>query len=543
MGPVLVFGHRNPDNDSICSAAGYAHLKNLTDPGSVYVPVRLGPAPKETAWVFERFGLELPERIEHVRTRVRDVMTENPATVRSDDTMLETGRVMREHGVRGLPVVDVDGVLSGLVNERILAERYLSETEAGGFQAIPVTIAQIVSAVDGELLTGDPGARVHGDIRIGAYEPDTVRRVINKGDILVVGDRVRTQPVGIEAGAACLVIAGGSRPSDEVIALAEARGTALITTHHRSYATARLVSLAHAVGDFAECDPLVVSPEALVSEVAEDLLGGRHRSGVVVDDERRPIGMITRTDLARGAKRRVVLVDHNESSQSAFGIEDASVLEIVDHHRVGDIQTTGPILFLNMPVGATATIVAERYRDLGLDVPDAIAGVVLAAVLTDTVLLKSPTATSTDRAVVERLSHQLKLDPMVFGMELFRARSAGEEFSAEKVVSADLKEFRAGDMRIGIAQYETVDLPATLEHRAEIVAALEDLRARERYDLAVLMLTDIVREGSEIFACGKTRVAERALEVTLDGGSSAWMPGVLSRKKQVAARLVEAAGA
>jgi manganese-dependent inorganic pyrophosphatase len=543
MGPVLVFGHRNPDNDSICSAAAYAHLKNLIDPDNVYVPVRLGPAPRETEWVFERFGLELPEQIAHVRTRVRDVMTENPATVGSADTMLDAGRIMRERGVRGVPVVSEDGVLVGLVNERILAERYLSETDLLDFSDVPVTLGRLASAVEGELLVGDADALLSGDVRIGASEPDTMRRVIRSGDVIILGDRVRTQPIALESGAACLVIAGGMRPGDDVVKLASDLGAAIVVTCHSVYAAARLVGLAHAVGDFAESDPLAVSPDALLSEVVEDLLGGRHRSAVVVDEDRRPAGMLTRTDLARGGRRRVVLVDHNEVTQSAPGIEDAAVLEIVDHHRVGDIQTAGPIMFLNMPVGSTATIVAERYRDLGIDTPDAIAGVLLAAVLTDTVLLKSPTSTSTDRRVVERLSERLGLDPMTFGMELFRARSDGEAFSAEKVVTTDLKEFRAGDLRIGIAQYETVDSGPLLEHRSDIVAALEALRKRERYDLAVLMLTDIVREGSEIFAQGTVRVAERALGVTMGGDTSAWMPGVLSRKKQVAARLVEAAGA
>lgn len=267
-----------------------------------------------------------------------------------------------------------------------------------------------------------------------------------------------------------------------------------------------------------------------------------HRDAVVVDEAGHAVGILTRTNLARGLRRRVVLVDHNEASQSAPGIEDASVVEIVDHHRVGDIQTTGPILFLNLPVGSTATIVATRYEDLGVAVPSSMAGLLLSAILSDTVLLKSPTTTQIDRTVADRLAAIAGVEPYEFGMEVFRSRSAGEVFSAEHVVSADVKEYRVGDVVVSIAQFETVSLAEVMQHADELAAALEALRERRGHDLAVLMLTDIVREGSEIFAAGKVRLAERALQVSLATGS-AWMDGVLSRKKQVAARLLEAGGA
>jgi manganese-dependent inorganic pyrophosphatase len=233
------------------------------------------------------------------------------------------------------------------------------------------------------------------------------------------------------------------------------------------------------------------------------------------------------------------LVDHNEASQSAQGIEDAQVVEIVDHHRVGDIQTAGPILFLNLPVGSTATIVAERYRMLGVEPPRQMAAALLSAALTDTVLLKSPTTTDLDRDVVRSLGAIVEVDPLEFGMEIFKSRSAGATFSSESVVRADVKEYRVGDVHVAIAQYESVDLTDVMEHADEIRAHMETLRESRSYDLVLLMATDIVREGSEVFAVGKMRLAERALGVSLASGS-AWMPGVLSRKKQIAARLVEA---
>jgi manganese-dependent inorganic pyrophosphatase len=284
----------------------------------------------------------------------------------------------------------------------------------------------------------------------------------------------------------------------------------------------------------------MVEPDDLLSEATEDLLASPHREAVVIDDESAPLGMLTRTNVARGARRRVILVDHNETSQSAQGIEDAAVVEIVDHHRVGDVQTTGPILFLNLPVGSTATIVALRYEELEHEMPEAMAGLLLSAILTDTVLLKSPTTTDTDRDVAGKLGRILGLDPVEYGMEMFRARSAGRPFSAEEVVEADLKEYRLGDALVAIGQVETVELSEIMDHEAEIRQVMEALVSNRGNDLAMLMVTDVVREGSEIIAVGKTRLAERALDISLAEGA-AWMDGVLSRKKQVAARLVEAA--
>ncbi len=541
MGPVLVFGHRNPDNDSICSAVAYAHLKNLTDADSVYVPARLGPVPPETSWVLDRFGVQEPERVEHVHARVRDVMTEDVVSISAEETMLEAGRLMREHGVRALPVVD-GAVVRGLVNVRILAERYLDETQIRGFSGVPSTVGRLVSVLEGSLVVGDENATLGGDVLIGAMEPTTMLGYIKPGDTLVVGDRVRTQPMALDAGIACLIVTGGARPGQDVIDLARKRGAAVISTFHDTYAAARLVNLSVAVTDVMDTTVLAVGPDTLLSEASEDMLSSTNREAVVVSDTGALEGILTRTNVARGARRRVILVDHNENSQSAVGIEGADVVEIVDHHRVGDVQTTGPILFLNLPVGSTATIVALRYEELGVEIPSAIAGVLLAAILTDTVLLKSPTTTDDDREIAARLAERVDVDPLEFGMELFRMRTAGEEFSAKRAVEADLKEYRVGAISAAIGQVETVELSRVMDHTDELRAVMESLRAAKGYDLVVLMVTDVIAEGSEIIAVGKTRLVERGLNVTLHEGS-VWMDGVLSRKKQVAAQLVRAAGA
>ncbi len=542
MGPILVFGHRNPDNDSICSAVAYAHLKNVSDPDEVYLPARLGPVPPETAWVFERFGVDLPEEIAHVRTRVRDAMSAETVTVAPEDNLLTAGRMMREHNVRALPVVGPGGIVRGLVNQANLAELYIDETEMLGFEKLPMSVGEIVGVLGGRLLAGTGDILLDGHVLIGAMEPDTMASYIREGDTLIVGDRVRTQPRAIEAGARCLIVSGGADPEPGAVALARERGAAIISSPHDTYATARLVNLGHAVTGVMDTSPLMVGPDALLAEVAEDLVDSPHREALVVDEETRLVGIITRTNLARGFRRRVILLDHNELSQSAPGVEDAAVVEIVDHHRVGDVQSTAPILFLNMPVGSTATIVAERFRQLAVTPPDPIAGILLSAVLTDTVLLKSPTTTPLDHEVADRLAAQLGLDAVEFGLEMFRARAGLVAFSAADAVSRDLKEYRVGDLSIAVAQVETVDAAEYLGRADELDSALAEMAANRRFDLAMLLVTDVVREGSYVFGTGKTRIAERALSIDLANGPG-WVDGLLSRKKQVASRLLETAGA
>lgn len=540
MGPVLVFGHRNPDNDSICSAIAYAHLKNLTDPSRVYVPARLGPLPPESKWVLERFGVAEPIEIAHVRTRVTDVMTTDLVTVAPGDTLYAVGRLLAERGVRALPVVR-DGIVHGLVTVQALASRYVEDLSVSGFAERPVTVARLVETLDGRLLAGDAAATLAGSVLIGAMEPSSTVARVSAGDTVIVGDRRRTQPMVLEAGASCLVVTNGAEPAADVLELARERGAAVIVTQKDTYAAARLMDLSHAVSEVMETEILTVEPDALLSEASEDLFASPFREAPVVDGDGRLVGLLTRTNVARAARRQVILVDHNELAQSADGVEEASVVEIVDHHRVGDVQTAGPITFLGIPVGATATIVASRYRALEEEPTPAMAGLMLAAILTDTVLLKSPTTTDLDREMVEWLAGELALDHVEFAMEMFRARSTGEGFSAARAVTRDLKEYRAGDRLVAVAQLETVDADDVLRHRDELAARMEEAARARGYDLLLLMVTDVVREGTELLAVGDRRFAEKAFGASFAEGS-AWFDGMLSRKKQVAPRLVETAG-
>jgi manganese-dependent inorganic pyrophosphatase len=540
MSQVLVFGHTSPDNDSICSAIAYAHLKNLTDPANVYVPARLGALPPETTWLLDRYGVEAPLEISHVRTRVSDVMTTDVLSVGPGDTLATVGELLSERGVRALPVLE-DGRVLGLVTVQALAVRYLEKVTSSGFAGRPVQIRRLVAALGGTLLAGDADAELSGGVLIGAMEPETLARTVAPGDTVIVGDRKRSQPLAVSAGAACVVVTDGAQPSQELLSLAQDHGCAIIATGHDAFAAARLLELAHAVSEIMETDLFTVEPDALLSEASEDLFASPQREAPVVDADGRLVGILTRTNVARAARRRVILVDHNEVAQSADGVEEASVIEIVDHHRIGDVQTAAPIAFLGMPVGATATIVGTRFRELDVDPPQDIAALLLSAILTDTVLLKAPTTTDVDREMSEWLAQIVGVDPAEFAMDVFRARATAAAFSAAEVVCRDMKEYRIRDERIAVGQVETVDAAEVLAHRGEIVAYMEELSRSRGLDTVLLMVTDVVREGSEILAVGRLRQVEKAFGTSFEGGS-AWFDGMLSRKKQVAPRLVESVG-
>ena len=452
--PVLVMGHKNPDNDAISSPIAYAYLKNAIAKrdgiDKTYEAVRLGPLPPETAWVIETYGLQDPPAISNVHVRVSDVMTHSPISISAADTLLTAGRVLRKHNVRALVVNDEQGKYVGLITTRMIAERYIASTDA----------------VDSDA-------------------------------------------------------SGNDQASYDAVA------ADLIDSLHQS------------VADVLETDVLSLKADDLLRDVTDDIMGSALREAVVLDDDGHCVGIVTRSDLARRKRREVILVDHNETRQAAAGIEEAQVVEVLDHHRIGDISTTSPIRFVNIPVGASASIVTSEFRSEGVDVPKGIAAALLSAILTDTVILKSPTATDFDRDQVSYLEGVLGVDHVQFGLQLFRCRGGESDMPVEKLVGADAKEFQVGDSVVFIAQRETVDLETVMKREDEIRAYMRSQVELHGYEFFLLMVTDIMAEGSQFICEGNRHIVERTFGITCKPGG-VWMPGILSRKKQVAARLLGA---
>ena len=452
--PIIVVGHKNPDNDAICAAIGYAWLKNElakrdAEEGEElleYVPARLGPLPRETAGVLDKWGIEPPMVINNLFARVSDVMTHEPLSVGADAKIIEAGRIMRKHNIQALVVTNDDGTYRGLISTRMIANRYISAT-----------------------------------------------------DVL------------------------------------ETEGAS-----EMSVAADLIASLDQTVDTVMESQILTLDADDKLDEAADDLLKQVFREAVVLDERNVPIGIVTRSDIAVRPRRKVILVDHNEISQAAAGIEEAEVVEIIDHHRIADVSTIYPIKFMNMPVGSSATIVTLECQRYGIVPPKPIAAVLLSAIMTDTVVLKSPTATATDKHIVDYLAGILGVDPLEFGMEVFSYRGGDDDMPIDKLVSADSKEFDLGEGTVLIAQHETTNLDSVMGREQEMREYMRELIDNHGYICVLLMVTDIIAEGSQFLCEGNRRIVNRAFDIECTGEGGTWMPGILSRKKQVAARILEA---
>ena len=539
VGPIYVTGHRHPDTDSIASAIGYAELKRRIDPGNEYVPVRLGEVNAQTRWVLERSGAPEPVLLPHVLLRVGDVMRERFPLARHRDPVREVGLVMARDDVDLVPVLDDDGALAGAVTEQALARRYVRESREPSRLDAPTTIGAICGVLEGRQLVGEPDQEVAGRVWVLAMATESLPLGFEAGDVAVVGDRPDAQRIAIEVGVALLVTSNDTAPDEQVLALARERGTAVVTSPLDTYVTSRMITLSAPCRALMDPEPLAVRTDDLLADIADDVKGVDYRAAIVVDGRRCPIGMVTRSDLVNPEPRRVLLVDHAEQAQSVVGVEHAEIVEILDHHHIGSIETRIPVRATFDPVGSTATLVIERFRQNGMEPSRATATLLLGAVLSDTVILNSPTTTERDHAVIAYLEQILALDAKEFGQEMFERTTDLTHVEAEEIVGRDVKEYDAGGGKtLRIAQVEVVG-KALDERRAELSEALEALREREGDALAALMVTDILAKGTELYVSGDRAAVQRAFGDVTDEGVFE-LPGVMSRKKQVAPRLLAA---
>ena len=411
---VYVCGHRNPDTDSIASAIGYAELKNHLDADHDYKPVRLGVANAQTSWLIERAGAPLPIFLPHAKLRVRDVMRKRFAVANRRDPVRTVGLLMAPKDV--VPIVDDDGVLRGVLTERALARRYIRESREASRLDAPTPVGSIVSVLEGELICGSPEDDVRGRVWVQAMD-SAAESNVERGDVVVVGDRHNSQKRAIATGVSLLVLSNGVRPSEEIVALARDAGTAIVSSPLDSYVTSRMITLSEPVHAFVEGDPLTVALDDLVSDISEQIKTVHYRAAVALDRGGRPIGLVTRSDLVNPAPRRVLLVDHAERAQSVHGIEEAEIVEILDHHHIGSIETRNPVTAIFDPVGSTATLVTERFRQAGLEPTKPTATMLLGAICSDTVLLD---VADDDRARSHR--HELARDAAVGRRDRVRPR-------------------------------------------------------------------------------------------------------------------------
>jgi manganese-dependent inorganic pyrophosphatase len=537
MPHVYVTGHRNPDTDTIASAIAYAEYKNLVDPENFYAPARLGEVNTQTEWALKRSGAESPKLLPHIMLRVKDVMHRDLLTAHRDDPLRNVGLAMSRRNFGQVPILDDDGSLIGLVTERDLARMYIRESRgASTFADSPVYVGAMVEVLEGELLVGEEDRQYSGNLWVISMSVESMGQSMQPGDVVVIGDRPKSQRRAIDLGAGVLVVSNGVRPEKEVLEMAREMGTTVILSPLDSYVTSRLIQLSVPCWEVMSENPLTVDPDDLITEITESVMEVHYRAAIAVDHNNVPLGVVSRTDLLNPQPRRVLLVDHAETGQSVKGVEKAQVVEILDHHHIGDIETTTPIPAVFDPVGSTATLIVERFKASGLRPEESTATMLLAAVLSDTVVLNSPTTTERDREVVRYLEEILDVDAEAFGMEMFEASSDVSDVSAEEIVNRDAKEYRTTSGKMSVSQVETVGT-GLLERKDELLDALEDLRARNGYIFSALMVTDIIEGGTELLCAGDCAPVERAFDERTEDGVID-LPGVMSRKKQVAPRLL-----
>jgi manganese-dependent inorganic pyrophosphatase len=535
---IYVTGHRNPDTDSIASAIGYAELRRRLDPNNDYVPVRLGDTNPQTDWLLERSGAPEPRFLAHVLVRACDVMHTEFPVIGQDEPIRQAGIALSRAELELVPVVDDAGALSGVVTERALARRYVRESRhTSTLRDAPTSVHAIVEVLDGELLAGDDEL-LDGRVWVHAMDVATPSG-ISDGDVVVVGNRDDSQKLAIDLGAAMLVLSNDARPSDEVLELARMHEVAVAVSPLDSYVSGRMITLAAPCRALMEPDPLSITTEFLLADVAEQVRESHYGAAVVVDANRRPVGLVTRADLVSPMRRRVILVDHAEQAQSVAGVDQAEIVEILDHHHIGSIETRVPVTATFDPVGSTATLVVERFRQNGMEPSRSTATMLLGAALSDTVILNSATTTERDRAVVQYLERVLAVDASELGREMFEATSDVSELSADQIVSRDAKQYQVSSGHtICIAQIEVVG-DALLERKDELLEAMRKARESRDLELYALMVTDVLTKGTELLVVGDTATVARSFGVE-PHDSQIELPGVMSRKKEVAPKLLAA---
>jgi len=531
---IFITGHKNPDSDSICAAIAYSEYKNGN--GDIHaVPMRLGEINLETKFILDYFGVEKPDLVETVRLSVEDLNFDKVAPISTDISLRMALNLMKKNNVNSLPVIDHDDKLLGIVTVSDIIQNYIDVWDNTILGKSETSIDNIIDTLSGKSI-GSTGKikPITGKIIILAMEPNTVKEYIDNNDIVICGNRRDTQELAINSDISMMIITGDGKPDDEIIEKAKDKGIAIISTPYDTFTTSRLITQSIPIKYAMTTENLVVfSLDDLVDDVKVQMSQTRYRSYPVVDDVNKVIGLISRYHLISSMKKKVILVDHNERSQSVDGLEESEILEIIDHHRVADVFTGSPIYFRNEPVGSTSTIIASIFFENGRRPSKRVAGVLAAAIISDTLLLKSPTSTNVDKIMLDRLARISDLDVEKFAKDMFKAGTSLTGRTPQDLLNQDFKTFTIKEDKIGISQVYTMDPDSLNEMKDELISLMEERAKEYGYSMFILMLTDIFNEASEMVVEGQHKdLVAKAFGKALINGSF-YAPGVLSRKKQV----------
>ena len=537
---IYVIGHKHPDTDSICSAIAYAYLrKNVT--GMNYVPARAGEINSETAFVLNRFQAEVPIYMQDVRTQVQDVQILPPHSGRPDMSIREAWQRLQEEKVSTLTIVDDDKKLLGLITKGDIAKTYMGVYDSRVLSENRTPYKNILETLDGEMLVGDPeGVVEKGKILIAAANPDLMEEYIEDGDMVMLGDRYESQLCAIEMNAACIIVCMGAKVSKTIQKLAQEHNCSIIVTPHDTFTVARMINQSMPISHFMKREGLVTFK---VTEKTEDIKGimgqKRYRDFPILDLDGNYIGMISRRNLLNLRKRRLILVDHNEASQTVDGIAFADILEIIDHHRIGTLETLEPVYFRNQPVGCTATIIYQMYQENGVKISKKIAGLLMAAIISDTLMFRSPTCTSIDRMAAEKLSEICGVEIEEFAIDMFSAGSDMSSRTPKEIFNQDKKKFQVGDHSFIVAQINSMNAIELEEVKEKLVPYLSERFEGMGVEMCFVMLTNIVKEDTELLCFGEKAkdVARSAFQLSPDMEHIV-LKGLVSRKKQLIPSIV-----
>jgi len=530
----LIFGHKTPDTDSVCSAIALSHLKNkLNEPSKAYI---LGDINKETAFVLKYFNVSVPEILDNVKIQIKDLDFERVKPFTKNKSVHFAYFHMNENKLRTLPIVDEENNLCGLITMKDIAMSLINTDQ----HYLCTSYDNIIETLLGKsILKFDE--IIKGYVIVAAFEEKTLRKsdIVNENSIVITGDRYDVIKYAIESKVRLIIVTGDLKVTDELIEMAIKNKVNIIGTAYHTYYTAKNISLAKYVDDIMKKnDIMMFSEEDYLNDCKEDIEQSKHSKFPIISKDKKYLGLLSRSHLINPKKKKVILVDHNEMNQSADGIEEAEILEVIDHHKIGDIKTSIPISFRNTPVGSTSTIIFQMYRENNVEISKDIAGLILSGIISDTLLFKSPTTTERDKYAVNELLKIVDLDLHEYAMDMFRAGTSLEGKTLEEIIYQDFKKFNLVYKNVGISQVFTLDINEIMNRKEEFVKLIDDITS-DKYYLIIMAVTDIVNEGSYIFyTSSKEKLVRMIFEEDVHQGI--YIDKCISRKKQIVPKVINA---
>ena len=547
---TLVLGHRNPDTDSICSAICYAGFKHQLT-GENYEPCRAGNVSPETQYVLDYFNLKAPRLVENVKTQVKDIEIRKTKGVSRGISLKNAWGLMQENNVVTLPCVTEEGLLEGVITIGDITKSYMNLYDSSIISKACTKYANILDTLEGSMVVGDSEAYFdRGKVLIAAANPDLMENYIEKHDLVILGNRYESQRCAIEMEAGCIIVCEGAGASLTIRKLAQERGCAVITTPYDTYTTARLINQSMPISYFMTKENIIeFSEEDYLDDIREIMASKRHRDFPILDSDGKYIGMISRRNLLGAKGKSIILVDHNEKSQAVEGMESADIREIIDHHRLGTVETMSPVFFRNQPLGCTATIIYQMYQENHMEIDKTTAGLLCSAIISDTLLFRSPTCTAVDKAAGLALAQIAGLDIEKYAIDMFSAGSNLKGKSDGDIFYQDFKRFTVGNSVFGIGQITSLNAVELKDLRSRMSIYTEKEREQHEIDMMFFMLTNILTESTDLICTGQGaeqlianafHVKDEDMENVSGQTGIVKLPGVVSRKKQLAPQIMMA---